>query len=350
MLHKTLLIAGGGPRGLACAIEAIGKFSSIYIIDSAPTDSWNSLSTVANFELRSPVSFDLVTYSLTKRDWSLSTFLYKEDIFFTTQRDIEKDSRRVNRAEFYNYICWIKKKLQDNNVQFIYTNLLSIDNSTAHTQSGDIKFDYLILALGSKEKQVPSNLLKYKRIDNKDLIENEYKSLLIIGSGQGAYDIASYLYNKGVRVGLYITKDAKINQYPIPDYSLWKARTALGPYCSTLVSTVSKQRYIDSVKSWGPSITPNNQHLLLDIPIYKNINVTEIINKYDNRFVSRVGVTPINILNIKQTDINRNFRLLDTNIFVSGPLTTLYDGPRSNSIISSSKCAVQIIKEIEEVG
>ena len=347
MLHKTLLIIGGGPRGLACALEAVDKFTSIYIIDSSPTDSWNSLSTVANFELRSPVSFDLVTYN-NQRDLSLSKFLYDEDIMFSTQKDIEEDTRRVNRTDFYNYICWIKNKLQERNVQFIYTSLLSINNNIAYTKNGNIRFDYLVLAMGTKEKEIPANLLKYKRVENRDLIEKDYKSLLVIGSGQGAYDIASYLFDKGIRVGLYITKDAKINQYPIPDYSLWKSRSALGPYCSSLVSTLSKQRYIASVKSWGPSITPNNEHLLKDIPIYKNINIDDIISKYDNRYVSRIGVTPINILNIKPTDINRNFRLSDSNIFVSGPLATIYDGPRSNSIISSSSCAIQIIKEIEE--
>ena len=349
MLHKTLLIVGSGPRGLACAIEALERFDNIYILDPTPTSSWNVLSTVANFNLRSPISFDLVTYN-NKREWSLSTFIYEQDVLFNTQKDIESDKRMLTRLQFYNYICWVKDKLQQNNVQFIYNSLTSIKDNIVETTTGKIKFDYLILALGTEEKETPSNLLKYKKIENRDLIENDYKSLLIVGSGQGAYDIASHLYAKGVDVALYITKDPKINQYPIPDYSLWNSRSALGPYCYSLVSSLSKQRYLTSVKAWGPSITPNNEFLLSTIPIYRNTNIDELIIKYGNRYVSRVGVKPINILGIKLTDINTNFRINNSNIFMSGPLASLYDGPRSNSIISSSSTAIQIIKEIEEVG
>lgn len=347
MQHKTLLIVGGGPRGLACAIEATGRFESIIIIDSNPTTSWDISSTVANFELRSPVSFDLVTYS-SKREMSLSNFLYNEDIVFTSQKDIEEDSRRVNRADFYNYICWVKDKLQKDNVQFLYTELLSIKDNTAITGQGNIRFDSIILALGTKQKQTPSNLLKYKKIINADLLENNYKSILVVGSGQGAYDIASHLYAKKIDVGLYITKEPRINQYPAPGYSIWNARSALGGYCSCLVSPLSKQRYINSVKAWGPSITPNNEFLLSTIPIYKNTNIDDVIARYGNRYFPSVGVMPINILNISPTDINNNFRVKDTNIFVTGPLVALYDGPRSNSLISSSSTAIQIIKEIEE--
>ena len=53
------------------------------------------------------------------------------------------------------------------------------------------------------------------------------------------------------------------------------------------------------------------------------------------------------MLNIKQEDITNNFRVLNTNIFITGPLTTLYDGPRVNSIISSSSTAIKIIEEID---
>ena len=82
---NTLVIIGGGPRGLACAIQSIDRFKQIYIIDNEPTSSWNSLSTVSNFELRSPVSFDLVTYSSNYRDYSLSNYLLEEDIIFNNK-------------------------------------------------------------------------------------------------------------------------------------------------------------------------------------------------------------------------------------------------------------------------
>lgn len=350
MQHKTLVIVGGGPRGLACAIQAINLFNTIYIIDETPTSSWNTTSTVANFELRSPVSFDLVTYSTNYREYSLSNYLLQEDVLYNNQKDIEEDSRRLNRVDFYNYLCFVKHKLcsENSNIHFIYSKVLNIYNNCVEMISGKIKFDYLILAQGTEEKQTPTNLLQYKQVTNKDILTNDYKSLLVVGSGQGAYDIASYLYNKGVNVGLYITKYPKIDQYPAPSYSLWKERSALGNYCSSLISINSRRRYINSVKQWGPSITPNNEYLLYTIPIYISTenNIDDVIRKYNKTFISRVGVKPINTLNIKQEEITTNFRLLDSNIFITGPLTTLYDGPRVNSIISSSSTAIKIMEEI----
>lgn len=349
MLHnKTLVIVGGGPRGLACAIQGLTLFNRIYIIDEAPTSSWNTTSTVANFELRSPVSFDLVTYDNSNRDYSLSMFLTEEDITFNNQKDLEEDSRRVTRLQFYNYLTFVKNKLATNsNISFIYSKVLSMYNNYVETISGKIEFDYVILAQGTSEKAIPTNLIPYKQVTNEDILTKSYNSLLVVGSGQGAYDIASYLYSKNINVGLYITKYPKIDQYPAPSYSLWKERSALGNYCSSLICFKAKQRYIASVKAWGPSITPNNEYLLTTIPIYINTNIKEVMSKYNNTFISRVGVKPNNILDIKQQDITTNFRVKGTtNMFVTGPITALYDGPRVNSIISSSSTAIKIMEEI----
>ena len=349
MMHNTLVIIGGGPRGLACAIQSIDRFKQIYIIDNEPTSSWNSLSTVSNFELRSPISFDLVTYSSNYRDYSLSNYLLEEDVIFNNQREIEEDSRRLNRKDFFDYLTFVKDKLdKNNNINFIYTKALSIYNNYVEISSGKVYFDYLILAQGVEEKQTPANLLRYRQINTIDILNKEYKSILVIGSGQGAYDTAAYLYNKGVNVGIYINKEPKIDQYPAPSYSIWKERSALGSYCSILPIN-SKKRYITNVKQWGPSITPNNEYLLNTIPIYISTdnNIDDVIKRYNNIFISKIGVKPLNMLNIKQEDITNNFRVLNTNIFITGPLTTLYDGPRVNSIISSSSTAIKIIEEID---
>lgn len=349
MLHNTLVIVGGGPRGLACAIQALTLFNRIYIIDEAPTSSWNTTSTVANFELRSPISFDLVTYDTSNRDYSLSMFLTEEDVTFNNQKDLEEDTRRLTRLQFYNYLTFVRNKLMSNpNVSFIYSKVLSVYNNYVETITGKIDFDYIILAEGTSEKAIPTNLLPYKKITNDDLINKSYDSLLVVGSGQGAYDIASYLHSKNINVGLYITKYPKIDQYPAPSYSLWKERSALGNYCSCLAATSSKKRYVDSVKAWGPSITPNNEYLLTTIPIYIDVNVDKVMSKYNNTFINRTGVKPNNILDIKQQDITNNFKVKGTiNMFVTGPITALYDGPRVNSILSSSSTAIKIMEEID---
>lgn len=348
--NRSLIIVGAGPRGLACAIQAINKFDNIYIIDDQPTSSWSSLSTVANFELRSPMSFDLVTYCTDhSREYSLSSIVLKEDVIHYNQQSIEEDSRRLNRVDFYNYLVIVKEMLKAHtNINFIYSKVLNIYNNNVELTNNDkIKFDYLILAQGVKEKLTPTNLKQYKQITNLDIINNDYQSLLVIGSGQGAYDIASYLYNKGVKVGLYINKLPKVHQYPAPSHVIWPSRSALSNYCANLPSTQSKMRYINNVKQWGPSITPNNEYLLTTIPIHLNEDIRDVISKYGNRFICRTGITPINMLGIEPTQITNNFRVKGTNIFVTGPLATLYDGPRVNSIISSSSTAMQIMEEID---
>jgi lysine/ornithine N-monooxygenase len=175
MQHKTLVIVGGGPRGLACAIQGLNKFSRIYIIDEYPTSSWNTTSTVANFELRSPISFDLVTYDSVNRDYSLSNFITHEDITFNSQKDLEEDSRRLTRLQFYNYLTFVKNKLVVNsNISFIYSKVLSVYNNYVETIAGKIEFDYLILAQGTEEKAVPINLLPYKKVTNEDILTKNY--------------------------------------------------------------------------------------------------------------------------------------------------------------------------------
>jgi len=350
MLHnRTLVIIGAGPRGLACAIQGQDIFNNIYIIDDSPTTSWSSVSTVANFELRSPMSFDLVTYSNNYREYSLGSILNQEDIIFDTQEAIESDSRRLNRVDFYNYICTIKSMLESkSNINFIYSKVISIYNNEVQLANNDyIKFDYLILAQGVVERLTPTNLKSYKQVTNLDILNNTYDKLLVVGSGQGAYDIASYLYNKGTNVGIYINKLPKIHQYPAPSYSIWQSRSALSNYCALLPSIDSRKRYITNVKQWGPSITPNNEYLLTTIPIYLNEDIKDVISKYNNRYICRTGITPINTLGLQQTDITTNFRVKGTDIFVTGPLSTLYDGPRVNSIISSSSTAIKIMEEID---
>ncbi len=350
-MQRNLVIIGAGPRGLACVIQGLNKFDNIYIIDDQPTNSWSPLSTVANFQLRSPISFDLVTYSTDYREYSLSSIMLNQDVMFDNQEAIEGDSRRLNRVDFYNYLSTVKTMLIANsNVNFMYCRVKSIYNNTIKLMNDDeIKFDYLILAQGVKEKLIPTNLKQYKQITNIDLLNNSYESVLVIGSGQGAYDIASYLYTKQVNVGLYINKQPKIHQYPAPSYDLWGPRSALSNYCASLPSTESRKRYISSVKQWGPSITPNNEYLLTTIPIYTSKDdIRDVISKYNNRYICRTGVVPTNILGINPTDITTNFRVKSTNnIFVSSTLAILYDGPRVNSIISSSSTAKQIMEEID---
>lgn len=344
---RSIIIVGGGPRGLAVAIEALPYIDQIYIVDSKPGATWSATSTVADFELRSPVSFDLVTYSANNRHYSLSNYLYTEDMFTTDQLAIETDPRRIKRSQMFGYLCWVKQKLQQEGVQFLYDDVLDIRDGQVHLKQGAIiTADNIVLAQGTKERDTPSYLLPYKPVSNLDILNKDYGRLLIVGSGQGAFDIAHYLHSKGVDIGIYITKLPKIHQYPAPSYNIWGPRTALGVYCNCLSSVEAKKRYIASVKAWGPSITPNNEYLLSSVPIYRDVPIEEVMIKYDYRYVNRTGVVPINTLSIRPDEVDRDGRVLNSQIYVTGPLAILSDGPRVNSIISSSTAAQTIVRSI----
>ena len=79
----NITIIGAGPRGLSLALYALFKNYKVTLIDSNPLHTWASDYLISDLEMKSPLSFDLVTYIKELQEFSLSNYL-KLDYTFSS--------------------------------------------------------------------------------------------------------------------------------------------------------------------------------------------------------------------------------------------------------------------------
>lgn len=366
---KHLVIVGGGPRGIGLALYATHRGLRVTLIDPSPVQSWSPTKIVSDIVMRSPLSFDLVTSLPCLREYSLYSFLLGADKIFNTQKELESDTSSLDRNQFFDYLNFIWSKLD---ITHIPDTLEFCREKEAVTRSGKIiPFDSIAFCVGnagyknSPHYCVSGNLLS-KIIPNEDLVNLTITNskIAVLGSGQGAAEAVDYFIDKGNFV-YWITKDHKVNRYPIPSCTEWGTRSALGPFYSRIVRQEQRTQYLKEVKAWTPSITPYINDRLTDkrgsfISLNPNLfNVTNKLEEVDNIFVSagiRTSVQvlsnifcyklPLNSFNTNFPDIVSNFRVKNSNIYFSGSLASYFDGPRQGSVISVGNTSKTIVEDI----
>lgn len=369
---KHLVIVGGGPRGLGLALYARHKDLKVTMLDPNPTSSWAPYNIISNIVMRSPLSFDLVTSLDCLRKYSLYSFLKGEDKIFNTQKEIEYDNERLDRNQFYSYLQFISSSLD---INYIKDSLaFCSEGSVTTTGNQIIKCDAIALCLGNVgPKNNPfylSGNLNYKMLDNNALLSNTIKDskLAVIGSGQGAAEAVDYLID-GNNFVYWISNEVKINNYPIPSYSEWGLRSALGSFYSTITTEAEKKQYLSKVKAWTPSITPlinrslNSKSSRFQIINPRSFNLSNILEEVDGIHVNAGIKTsaecaskyfcyklPLNKNNSNFPDLNNKFKLRSSNIYFSGSLATYCDGPRQGSVISIGNTSKIIVEDIINGG
>ncbi len=365
-----MIIIGAGPRGLAVALYALTKNIEVILIDPQPISQWALGNIVPDLQLRSPITFDLVTYLPQKeyRKYSLSNFL-GFDIWQEDQKEIEAELITPSREDLFKYLNSIFNKLKEfNNFKFIQDKVLYIEDNKVKLASGKILRDKNIVCASGKSpnNKIPSiiNKTKYtsKVISPRDLLNTdiEYKRLLVLGDGQGAAELADYACRRDNFVYWGLKKDYKVDRYPVPSYYLWFEKTALGNYYKTLKSAQDKKNYLKDVKTWQPSITPyilsrllqnSNRYQTIkpvsyqDLPDYKDIDYIIPATGADNKFetFSSVVLDAIEDPNFKNFPfIKPGFKVTDY-VSITGIWAIPYDGPRQGSLISAGITAKEII-------
>lgn len=368
-------IIGAGPRGLSVALYALYKGHKVTLIDPQPLHTWSSSYLISDLEMRSPLSFDLVTYLEELQEYSLANFLSIDKGFTTSQVDIEKCSVKVSRHKFCNYLNYIFNLIK-NQINVVEQYVIDVKHNTVLLQDNSIiESDAVVFCNGYVGKVNIPNWLKHTNyLSLQTKLQNiltqpvDYlnKEWLVIGSGQGSAEIAHYLCDSLKGKVHWATKYTnKVYQYPAPDYKLWGVKSALGSYYRSLTTNSERLNYLSKVKKWQPSITPyiceklnqvQDRYSYLDIDNFNSIKTTNI-----NHIVLAAGIAPSTINLPTSTyiplnkciptfpDISKAFRLNvpNTNWYVSGILATAYDGPRQHSIISAGITAKEIIQDIE---
>ena len=368
MNKKTLVILGSGPRGIATAIQALkykDKFN-IYLIDSEPLSTWEYPNMVVDMKMRSPISFDLVTYQKDLQEYSLTNYLkYKFKPSFT-QLGIEKNNIFCKRIEFLHYLQNCLQKIEQEGITIIKEQISSITKTQVKLKTRSINYNYLVIAVGrnAEEPVIPNYLRGNKIYFVKDIYTKQWgpnDQLYIVGSGQLASEIAAYIVHTNKTINWAFNHDVKIEQYPVPSYKDWGKFSALSNYYYNSFNKIeSKIDYLKRVKEWGPSITPyifkklNEKANNINIIQSKNI----IVNK-DFKYILALGRRPnLNNLpldfNIASSNLPEQIPLLNSyfgsttcpNIFFTGRLATHTGGPSQGSIISSGETARIILESI----
>lgn len=350
-----LTIIGAGPRGLAVAIQAVKLNFEVDLIDYYPIQSWDTNTSLIDFIMRSPSTFDLVTGISELQDWSLNRFLnLDENIndYFCLRSEFESYLKYVfNRLKRYKRFNFIQDKVLSLNKQ---ENLLILEKNQEY------KYEHLIVTIGNdKEKDITwldKSIFKTKIKDDSFLIQNEIKDkkILIIGSGQGAAELV-LLLKKENDITWLLKKEYKINQYPIPSYKDWKNKTCFSNYYQTL-SLNEKYEYLKEVKKFTPTITPNvafkvrRVNKIISNKIDLNLKEFDYIfkkNGYENDFRnSFLKELPLDLFFINKIQLNSKFRCPSYSIYISGALATHIGGPSQNSIFSAASTAKIILNDL----
>lgn len=365
-MKNNLIILGAGPRGIACAIQAL-KYKdllNIYLIDNNPVSTWQFPNMVIDMEMRSPITFDLVTYQQDLQEYSLSNYLGYNTKPVFTQKEIEANNIFCKRIEFVNYLKDCIKRIKFEGVEVIKQKVISVSKEEIIFTTGRIKYKHLIIATGKETEApvIPVYLANKNICFCEDLYTVDWTKYTpcVVGSGQFAAEMVDYLsdnYNKTIYWAR--NHNVKVEQYPVPSFKQWKNFSALSlHYYKNLGTLQTKLAYINKVKDWSPSITPHiNNKLEKKNNQIKYIKSEDIKTK-NNKFLLAVGKRQdlyklpftfgfkLSQLPNKIPSLNKNFASSTPNIYFTGLLAMHTGGPQQGSIISSGETARIILKSI----
>lgn len=365
MGRRKVLIVGGGPRGIAVAIEAKYRGYECVVIDKAPPmDSWSDAA--PNMIMRSPLSFDLVYPGAPTWDkYSLINYIHpgsaEPDWGDNLQKGLEYMGERCSRDTFIEYG---KYCLQELDVPVIRDRVLMVGSTWVRTPNDYIEGDLVVVASGlASITQLPDWVegVSEKLLTPREVIGGLPGGVYaVVGTGQSAAEYCELIAKQGHKVFWVLNNPPKVTQYPAPSYYDWGEMTALGGYYRTLPTPAMRQEYLASIKAWQPSITPHIQALIQQkgegITTLQGPGTREGQASWDTlqRKVSGVllctGSKPA-IVDYGQTPITLGGRLVldrfkaSNGVYHTGLLAIGYDGPRQASVISAGLTAKEILDD-----
>lgn len=313
-----ITVAGLGPRGLSVCLYALARGLEVTAYDPNPLGTWAPPQILPQFTLRSPSTFDLVTNGPDSLQvYSLRTYLGYPSPTGLTQEQLETDEYRPSRIQMSAYLNWVWNQIRDS-IDWIPTTCPSPPT---------------VMAIGSGIPKIPvwaQNTRLLNQITNNP--NHTGRRLLVIGSGQQAAEwVVQLAVNNQVS---WVHNPARSSLYPVPSYTDWGEKTALGSHYSSNLNTMQQAFYLAAVKQWQPSITPEVL-AQLDTADYEDISSQQALNINWDAVVLATG---------RQTTQHElhNFRA-SNGVYYTGTSAINYDGPRQGSLISAGPTAHSII-------
>ena len=360
-------IIGAGPRGLSTAIIALSQGKEVTLIDPEPFSTWQVPQALPDFEMRSPLTFDLVTGAgEALQSYSFAQFLNRDIPYSADQRTVEACSIRATRAQFADYLQDVFNRLKPQ-ITYLKEPVTLIKANRVVTSSQTVKSDKIVIALGRalEEARCPDWVAKSQYqtrvIDDETLLNPSPGRYLVIGSGQQAAERLLYLHAQGCEVALASHQNWTPYEYPVPDYRIWYHQSALGPYYQHLKGPSAKRRYLGRVKAWQPTVSPMVYQALSQIQ-YPSfwVDSTEQLQDWlgaEGRIVLASGRVfrfdqlPLDydvkasLVNTQWPELTR-FRLPEIpSICFTGIAALAYGGPTQGSLISAARTAKELLHD-----
>lgn len=362
---RKVIIIGGGPRGIAVAIEGKYRGYECVLVDSSyPMSSWDDAA--PNLVMRSPLSFDLVypgaptwgEYSLIRYvhpgsnepQWGNSTD--------SMQREMEYMEERCSRDTFIQYG---KYCLEELGVPVIRDRVRMVGSTWVRTANDYMEADLVVVAVGlSPITSIPEWIgpVSHKLVTTKEVIGGlPLGTYTVVGNGQSGAEYCEYLARMGHRVYWLVNSVPKVTQYPAPSYADWGMRSALSSYYRTIPTTTMKEEYLRQIKAWQPSITPHIHSLMQKhgdaITTLQGPGSREGQSSWETlqRKVTGVLLCTGNkpaIVDYGEPPHREGGRLVlnsfraSNGVYHTGLLALGYDGPRQASVISAGITAKEI--------
>lgn len=362
---KKLVIIGAGPRGLAVALRAVQHQElEVHIVDPKPLSTWLFPNMVPHMQMRSPVSFDLVTFQQDLHPlYSLAKYMKIYEPMPITQKEVENFPHLCMRQDFINYLAFITQTIEAQGGTIVKRKVTDVTEDKVLLFGGyALEYDYMVVAVGkANQSPILPNYLResanLKTVQDLCMCSWFKQEVNVVGSGQFAAELVEFLTRQGAIVN-WITKHVlAVSQYPVPSCKDWGLKSALGDFYSR--GLMEPKEYLKEVKQWGPTITPYIANLL-DGRSYKVIQPesTKELNLELPTFLAAgskedASLLPVS-LPIKRDPTSTNLPSIvkpfksssHPNVYFTGGLAVRYDGPRQGSLISSGLTAKAIITDV----
>lgn len=363
---KKIIVVGAGPRGIAVVLQALHRGLKVTLVDGKPLHTWNSPFLIADMEMRSPITFDLVSYVSELQPFSLAKFLGHSIAPRGSQRVIEECSIKVHRSEFYAHLHDLWNYILPK-VTFVPEAVVSVTPTEVHTATQKLKADAIVLTTGSQRTKTPEWIrnTSHPIYSLQQLLEINptQASIAVVGSGQGAAETVYHFADQGNTVYWLLKQTPEVNQYPAPSYLDWGYRSALGGHYRSLTQWRDRLAYLGKVKAWQPTITP---YIASKLETVKYTQITPTSSEdlqpifEADYIINSTGFNPDAAELPCSFEVPRNdylpqfpelepgFRIPATNVHVSGIYAIGFDGPRQASLISAGLTAKEIVETIRE--
>lgn len=366
-MKADIAILGAGPRGLAVALQAVEKGLQTLLIDTEVAGSWSSSSMAPNLQMRSPVSFDLVTRVSYLQQYSFASYLEVDCPYTESQQELESCETFAPRSKFYKYCLSVFKELQkQSNFNFLEYRGKVTEPQKVLVEGEEISATNIVLAVGSvgtKQEMtwIEKTPIKEKATPVSEVLRNKPsgEKIAVIGSAQFAAEMVQYLAPDNHVIWCQ-KKRPRVTQYPAPSWTERGQRGALGAYYRRLPGTVNKLAYLSSVKEWQPSITPLIEMQLRFLAAkYDLITFSKYEDLYPVLSADRVLLLTGLANDYKDLPIDfpidsnpyipqfakltLGFKTSQRSLHITGLQAIAYDGPRQASVVSAGETAKEIL-------